>query len=115
MKKKVKIFISTDLAPKGWVNVRNFADFSSLLETLNWNDIDMISFSNDLDDDDEDKVAGFSGTDCAIKLIQAAGNRKLPQCFINDNTEEIGIILDKYTSSYNYNNFCIFHTLEHTA
>jgi hypothetical protein len=107
MTKKLKIYLDVEKAPKGWILVKSFSAFSLLLDTVNLKDIDSISFSDNIQDDDEDSIGGFMGSDCAIRLIQVAGGHPLPLCFVHGGSDTIAEALNHYNASYNHNNSCI--------
>lgn len=115
MKKRIKIFIDAGQAPHGWIHVQNFGQFSDLLTTVKIEEIETISFSNNLEDDDEDSVGAFSGTDCVVRLIQSANGKQLPQCFVHDDSTEIAESINHYVDSYSHTNRCIIHTIEEIA
>lgn len=114
MKNPVKIFIDSASPPKGWIGVKNFSDLDSLFGTVKLSDIAAVSFSDNLEEDDYDDLSAYNGYDCAVRLIEIADGRELPQTFIHSvrKSEQIKSALDHYTKSHKFENFCIEHTIE---
>lgn len=87
----------------GWIHVKTFGEFRSLLSKHNIKDIEIINFCSELEDEEEDLIY-FDGSDCAVFLIQSSEGHRLPCCITED--KRIKESLDHYTKSYKYDNYC---------
>lgn len=109
--KPIQIFLGKSKAPYGWIHVKNFAVFLSLLDTLKIQEIKAVSFEQELEEED-DGLMTMNGFDCAARLIEVADGRPLPQCLVHDNSKDILQALNNYSKAHGHDTECIEHTVE---